>query len=556
MSDYQEAVQSPSFCFSDSELKAGTPVTNKLGLPRPICGQFASVYEIDTGKHHYAVKCFLRNIPNLHDRYAKISDHINRQKTPHFTTFEYQNDSIRVQGGLYPLVKMAWVKGLALNEFIEQNLSNPKVLLKLEARWLDLLEHLKGLEIAHGDLQHGNVLVAEDGRFRLIDYDGMWVPALQGQRSHEVGHPDFQSPLRTGKDFHQDIDEFAGAVIQIAIRALAKKPKLWERYNNGDNLLFRRQDYLKPSESTLISELKKIGDKVINEKLEVVLKACAPGVPTRQKRLKSMKGSPRTEKKPSRIEARRSAERTRATRRATPSKSPQQTRPTRRVPPSKPASAPRPRVPREPKAAAGQKVPGTSAGTPSWLQDHVAEQPVPRTKTETPPRPAGTRPSGTRPAGTRPAGTRPAGTRAASRSSTSTRRPSLFRVALNVYVLVSVAVPPVAEWMGFLSIQADSMTVLQWIVFGAAAYLGLLSLGSLFLSRDYHRKSSGRFFGFVALMSLYDMFHKLFTVGPPGSGDGTIGTYAPSAILFFLCMIGWLMRSASPTVSVRENRTP
>ena len=35
--------------------------------------------------------------------------------------------------------------------------------------------------IAHGDLQHGNLLVAADGTFRLVDYDGMYVPALRGE---------------------------------------------------------------------------------------------------------------------------------------------------------------------------------------------------------------------------------------------------------------------------------------------------------------------------------------------------------------------------------------
>jgi thiamine kinase-like enzyme len=32
--------------------------------------------------------------------------------------------------------------------------------------------------VAHGDLQHGNILVA-NGKPKLIDYDGMYVPALR-----------------------------------------------------------------------------------------------------------------------------------------------------------------------------------------------------------------------------------------------------------------------------------------------------------------------------------------------------------------------------------------
>ena len=113
MSEYQEAVQSPSSCFADPELQLGTPVVNKLGLPRPICGQFASVYEVEGGRR-LAVKCFLRNIPDQRERYAKISEHLRDQPTDYFVTFEYQQAGIKVHGRDYPLVKMEWVDRSAI----------------------------------------------------------------------------------------------------------------------------------------------------------------------------------------------------------------------------------------------------------------------------------------------------------------------------------------------------------------------------------------------------------------------------------------------------------
>ncbi len=81
MTEYQEAIQAPKVCFDDKQLKSGSPVMNKLGLPRPICGQFASVYELESGRSRWAIKCFLRNIPDLHSRYAKISDHLDKCRT-------------------------------------------------------------------------------------------------------------------------------------------------------------------------------------------------------------------------------------------------------------------------------------------------------------------------------------------------------------------------------------------------------------------------------------------------------------------------------------------
>ena len=190
MTDYQEAVQAPRSCFDDGELKQGMPVMNKLGLPRPICGQFASVYELEHAGSRWAIKCFLRNIPDLHSRYAKIAKHLGTVELPYFCTFDYHQKGIRVGGNFYPIVKMEWVEGLALNSYVENNLNDRGALEALEVNWLQLLEDLHAVKVAHADLQHGNVLVADDGSLGLIDYDGMWVPRLKGETSHETGHPD------------------------------------------------------------------------------------------------------------------------------------------------------------------------------------------------------------------------------------------------------------------------------------------------------------------------------------------------------------------------------
>lgn len=274
MYDYQEAVQSPSYCFKDPDLRDGEAAQNSLGLPRPVCGMFASVYEIERKGRRWAAKCFLRNIPDLHNRYKQISLHLGKCKLPYFVDFVHQEEGIRVQGQWFPLAKMEWVKGRQLNEYIENNLNNSKKLDALEKQWAELLRDIEDAKIGHADLQHGNVLVSDKDELKLIDYDGMWVPALKGKGSHEMGHPDYQSPQRTDKDFDLGIDAFAGNVIQMSIRALSKKPELWKKYNNGDNLLFRRSDYLDPKGSKLIAEIYKLGDDELRTRLEELIHGC------------------------------------------------------------------------------------------------------------------------------------------------------------------------------------------------------------------------------------------------------------------------------------------
>jgi serine/threonine protein kinase len=285
MTDYQEALQSPSLAFGSSELSSGFPVENNLGLPRPICGTFASVYELVSGQRRWAVKCFLRNTPDLHERYVKISDHVRKcRRLGYFVAFEYQEKAIRVRGELFPLVKMEWIEASQLNTFVEENLSNPRVLAQLRKHWDRLVSDLRSAKIAHGDLQHGNVLVRSNGEIRLIDYDGMWVPKLEGQGSNETGHPDFQNPRRTQRDFHANIDEFSAAIIHIAIAALRQDKSLWNKYNNGDNLLFRRADFLDTQNSPLIADLRALNDRQIRDKLEFIVDACTKRKPRAKKR--------------------------------------------------------------------------------------------------------------------------------------------------------------------------------------------------------------------------------------------------------------------------------
>jgi hypothetical protein len=103
-----------------------------------------------------------------------------------------------------------------------------------------------------------------DGQLRLIDYDGMFVPALWGEGSHEVGHPNYQHPLRTGSDFGPYLDNFSAWVIYVSLIALAADPGLWKQFGGGDeSLLFRREDFEEPEPSDVFHALERHRDQQI-----------------------------------------------------------------------------------------------------------------------------------------------------------------------------------------------------------------------------------------------------------------------------------------------------
>ena len=259
--EYQEAVQFPETAFRDPALRVATPDVSALGLPTAITGAFAVVFSLRGRTERWAVKGFLTEVRDQAQRYAAISEALAALDLPAAVLFDYQPQGFLVGGRALPLLKMEWVEGEGLNRFAERHLGQPDVLLGLAARWADLLESLERAGIAHGDLQHGNVLVAEGGRaLRLVDYDTMYVPALKGKLSPEVGHRNYQHPDRSERDFGPRLDRFSGLVVYTALRALAARPALWGRYDTGENLLFRAADFYDPAASALFEELASMPD--------------------------------------------------------------------------------------------------------------------------------------------------------------------------------------------------------------------------------------------------------------------------------------------------------
>jgi formylglycine-generating enzyme required for sulfatase activity len=265
--DYNEAIQDPATSFGDADLKQGEAATNALGIPMPRSGNFADVYEVTTPRGKWAIKCFTRQIPGLRERYKEVSAYLKQSPLPFMVDFTYLEQGIRVRGEWYPVLKMQWVEGFNLNQFVKDNLERPQILDVLCQIWAKLAARLRETQIAHCDLQHGNVLLVPGSKagalaVKLVDYDGMCVPALTMLKTIEVGHPNFQHPQRAKEGIYSlEVDRFSHLVIYTAIRALMTGGKaLWAKYDNGDNLLFKASDFEKPQQSPLFAELAKYPD--------------------------------------------------------------------------------------------------------------------------------------------------------------------------------------------------------------------------------------------------------------------------------------------------------
>lgn len=112
-----------------------------------------------------------------------------------FVGFRSVADGTRVDGQAYPIVVMDWVSGLQLDRAVDQRIRAVQGLVPLIDGWRRLVTELDTLQVAHGDLQPGNIPVDGD-HIRLVVDDGMLVPAMAGVTFSEQGHANYQHPRR------------------------------------------------------------------------------------------------------------------------------------------------------------------------------------------------------------------------------------------------------------------------------------------------------------------------------------------------------------------------
>src|SRR5579864_2287094 len=172
--DYVEAIQNPTLCFQEPDLRAGTPAIDRLGMPFVTSGQFAYVFKLNgaNGGGAQAVRCFRGAVGDRELRYRQINDHLNKVFIPFFADFEYDPEGILVLGRKYPILVMEWIEGLPLDVYLSNVLPRSDVFKFFADLWLKILISLRNGGVAHGDLQHGNIIVDANNALRLVDLDG------------------------------------------------------------------------------------------------------------------------------------------------------------------------------------------------------------------------------------------------------------------------------------------------------------------------------------------------------------------------------------------------
>ena len=262
ISEYVRAIQDANNNLD--KLAYLVPVQDDHGEPYRSSGAFAVVFKMkdkQTGKC-YALKCFTEEQEGRAEAYRQIADELEFVDSSYITSVKYLDKEIFVDSSCeedeFPVLLMDWIDGETMETYIAENYQDNYAMAMLCYRFCKMAAWLRSQPFAHGDIKPDNIMVRPDGNLTLVDYDGMFVSAMKGQKSPTIGTKDFSHPLRTVNDFDETIDDFALTSIALSLKAISLKPSLLDEYGAADRLLFSAEDYRDLSNSNVVVSLSEL----------------------------------------------------------------------------------------------------------------------------------------------------------------------------------------------------------------------------------------------------------------------------------------------------------
>ena len=260
ISEYIESIKQSEDNFN--ELTNLRPVYDEAGEIVMSSGNFAVVFKMkdEASGKLYAVKCFLREQEGRDIAYQQITDELEYVSSNYLCSIKYLQKELFVDSTVssdteFPVLLMDWVEGVTLDKYVHQHISDKYALQLITYQFCRMAAWLMSQPFAHGDLKPDNILVTVDGALVLVDYDGMYVPAMQGQKARELGSPDYRHPLRTEDCFNEHIDDFPLALIGMSLKAIALDTSLLQNNAKSDSLLFSESDFQDIGECLMMKSL-------------------------------------------------------------------------------------------------------------------------------------------------------------------------------------------------------------------------------------------------------------------------------------------------------------
>ena len=277
--DYVAAAQDPEHAFRTPSLRRAVFALHPVwGIPAPASGNAAVVFRARVDGADRALRFFIREDASDGVRYGALARHFAAHGLLDCVAdVRWIDDAVELNGRTWPMVQMEWIEGRTLEVHVGDLARHGDVgaLHALAGHWRQQVRRLQDTGFAHGDLQHGNVLVQPSSTVRLVDFDGSWITHFTGwPPPAETGQPNYQ---RTGRTWGRWMDTFPGLVIYTSLLALSRRPDAWSALHTGENLLLSADDFRRVDETAAWRLLDSIEDPEVAHVVDRLRRCCTPG---------------------------------------------------------------------------------------------------------------------------------------------------------------------------------------------------------------------------------------------------------------------------------------
>lgn len=250
--EIEESMKDPS-CILDSTIRTQfkTIPGRRGSLLHPAGGRFCIAFPMDGNGHRICYRVWKEIIPDAFERYLLIGESLSETRLPYFSGFRFVKKALKMKcdGREVPGMVMDWIDGVTLDCFLSErwmSLNSVEKVRFIRDFYIMCLE-LHEAGISHGDLSCLNIMVTDENKIRLVDYDGMFVPSMKRLYMQTTGgaesfqHPDrinSRSPL-VASPFD---DHFSQLVIALSLWTAYFNPEITRKFDET-NLLFLPSDF-------------------------------------------------------------------------------------------------------------------------------------------------------------------------------------------------------------------------------------------------------------------------------------------------------------------------
>lgn len=244
------AVDNPQVCIKVPELRTAKAVKSSPVIYVSQSGKYCVVYKFQLADGSYkAVRIWLKEkeqIKEILEDIDIVSNTLKGLNSDYFVQYDFHPDGILIKGEWRPLVIMDWCEGDDLKGYVSKNYQDSRKIKELASKFLQMVIFFHNNNISHGDLQHKNIKVKDDGNIVVLDYDSICVPNNAGKPEIIKGLPGYQlfRVRNENQTLSPKVDYYSELVIYLSLLMIAHHPEVWrpEIAANDDILLFSDDD--------------------------------------------------------------------------------------------------------------------------------------------------------------------------------------------------------------------------------------------------------------------------------------------------------------------------